>query len=425
MISSEVQRTLVKSPPELWAELSDPATLARHLSELGEIRITRIDPEHAVEWEAEDATGSVRIKPSGWGTKVTLTVTRRTPEVPRETAQMSEGRGEAEVPEGAGEAQVPEGPREMPESGLPVHPEPAASAREAEAEPEAAGETVLELPVDAEPVAIAGAEREAGVDVESENEAEAEPAVTGESEREAAVEAEPETITGSQPEDQQGASEALEEHEQDPRSESRRGFFARLFRRKSAEAEAEAESEPPIATVWSLPEPSLSEPSDAGATRQQAPEPAWAIATPRRAPEQLGSGGPPESPEAVEPPEPGEPPESVEALETAEAFRSVTTADPVETIDALDRVDVVDGVNAAETIDAPREVDALEVTECDDASHDLETVEAVSEHAEARTADISAELRAAEEVEAEEVTAVLTEVLDRLGAAHHRPFSRS
>jgi len=32
---------------------------------------------------------------------------------------------------------------------------------------------------------------------------------------------------------------------------------------------------------------------------------------------------------------------------------------------------------------------------------------------------------AAEEVAAEEVTAVLTAVLDRLGAAHHRPFSRA
>jgi len=44
MISSEVQRTLVKSPPELWAELSDPAALARHLGELGEIKIIRIEP---------------------------------------------------------------------------------------------------------------------------------------------------------------------------------------------------------------------------------------------------------------------------------------------------------------------------------------------------------------------------------------------
>jgi hypothetical protein len=76
MISSEVQRTLVKSPPELWAELSDPAALARHLGELGEIRITRTEPEKTVEWEATDTTGKVLLKPSGWGTKVTLTADR-------------------------------------------------------------------------------------------------------------------------------------------------------------------------------------------------------------------------------------------------------------------------------------------------------------------------------------------------------------
>jgi hypothetical protein len=76
MISSEVERTLVKSPPELWTELSNPDALARHLGELGEIRITRVEPEHAVEWEAGDTAGTVRIKPTGWGTKVTLTATR-------------------------------------------------------------------------------------------------------------------------------------------------------------------------------------------------------------------------------------------------------------------------------------------------------------------------------------------------------------
>jgi hypothetical protein len=79
MISSEVQRTLVKSPPELWSELSDPAALARHLGELGElgeIRIVRVEPEKTVEWAAEHTTGTVSIQPSGWGTKVTLSVER-------------------------------------------------------------------------------------------------------------------------------------------------------------------------------------------------------------------------------------------------------------------------------------------------------------------------------------------------------------
>ncbi|HEX3452454.1 MAG TPA: hypothetical protein VHS26_04070, partial [Solirubrobacteraceae bacterium] len=76
MPSCEVQRTLVKSPPELWAELSDPASLAKHLGEFGEIRIAHIEPETAVEWEAEDVRGVVQLKASGWGTKVTLTAVR-------------------------------------------------------------------------------------------------------------------------------------------------------------------------------------------------------------------------------------------------------------------------------------------------------------------------------------------------------------
>lgn len=70
-------RTLVKSPPELWAECSDPGSLARHIGEFGEIRITRLEPETSVSWEAERASGTVEIKPSGWGTRVTLTAHTR------------------------------------------------------------------------------------------------------------------------------------------------------------------------------------------------------------------------------------------------------------------------------------------------------------------------------------------------------------
>ena len=69
----EAKRTLVKSPPELWAELSDMAALARHLGEFGEIRITRTEPESVVDWEGDLASGSVRLEPTGWGTTVTLT----------------------------------------------------------------------------------------------------------------------------------------------------------------------------------------------------------------------------------------------------------------------------------------------------------------------------------------------------------------
>jgi hypothetical protein len=98
MVSSEVQRTLVKSPPELWAEISDPESLARHLNEFGEIRITRVHPEQKVEWEADDASGAVVIKPSGWGTKVKLTVTRELVlEAERELAPDDDARPEIDV----------------------------------------------------------------------------------------------------------------------------------------------------------------------------------------------------------------------------------------------------------------------------------------------------------------------------------------
>ena len=74
MSSLQASRTLVKSPPELWAELSDLGSLARHLGEFGEIRIIKTDPESRVEWEADRASGTVRLEPSGWGTRVVLTV---------------------------------------------------------------------------------------------------------------------------------------------------------------------------------------------------------------------------------------------------------------------------------------------------------------------------------------------------------------
>jgi hypothetical protein len=67
------KRTLVKSPPELWAEVSDIEALARHLGEFGEIRITRLEPETTVVWEGDRACGTVKLEASGWGTKVTLT----------------------------------------------------------------------------------------------------------------------------------------------------------------------------------------------------------------------------------------------------------------------------------------------------------------------------------------------------------------
>jgi hypothetical protein len=111
MISSEVQRTLVKSPPELWTELSDPTSLGRHLGALGEIRITKVEAEKRVDWEADDATGSILIKPSGWGTKVTLSVTREVAVPDRPPAEEDAPETEladAPVDQAAGEIAEPQ-----------------------------------------------------------------------------------------------------------------------------------------------------------------------------------------------------------------------------------------------------------------------------------------------------------------------------
>src|SRR5438270_9945397 len=74
MTQQTASRTLVKSHPELWSECSDAASLARHLGQYGEIRITRLEPERTVAWEGEQVSGKVELEPAGWGTRVTLTV---------------------------------------------------------------------------------------------------------------------------------------------------------------------------------------------------------------------------------------------------------------------------------------------------------------------------------------------------------------
>jgi hypothetical protein len=126
MISSEVQRTLVKSPPELWAELGDPVSLARHLGELGEIRITRAEPEKLVEWEAEAASGTVAIKASGWGTRVTLTASRE-PSVPENEPEEQQDTAPLDTPTAAPEAPDPIAAEpDTKARPIPAPPEPAA-----------------------------------------------------------------------------------------------------------------------------------------------------------------------------------------------------------------------------------------------------------------------------------------------------------
>src|SRR4051794_4954082 len=84
-------RTLVKSPPELWEELSEVESLARHLGELGEIKITKVEPEHTVAWEGARARGTVSLEPSGWGTTVTFTASVSQDEEPAPAAPTRRG----------------------------------------------------------------------------------------------------------------------------------------------------------------------------------------------------------------------------------------------------------------------------------------------------------------------------------------------
>jgi hypothetical protein len=65
----EVSRTLVKSPPELWAELG-PDCLGKAL---GTVSVEETEPEKSIAFQGEGVHGTAVLEPAGWGTKVTLT----------------------------------------------------------------------------------------------------------------------------------------------------------------------------------------------------------------------------------------------------------------------------------------------------------------------------------------------------------------
>jgi hypothetical protein len=154
-VSTEVQRTLVKSPPELWAELSSPEALARHLGELGDIRITQVEPETKVEWESDGATGVVQLKPSGWGTKVTLSVTRNPPV----TEEPSEAEPTAETgPESVGEPESKPTPEPEPEAAAVVEPDLPPPAAEPEPMEEQDSIAIVEQDAEDERQAIVSAD---------------------------------------------------------------------------------------------------------------------------------------------------------------------------------------------------------------------------------------------------------------------------
>jgi hypothetical protein len=67
MATVELERTLVKSPPELWEELAAPDGLRRWL---GDVRVRASEPPNRLEWDSDVAAGVIELEASGWGTKV-------------------------------------------------------------------------------------------------------------------------------------------------------------------------------------------------------------------------------------------------------------------------------------------------------------------------------------------------------------------
>jgi outer membrane biosynthesis protein TonB len=330
MASSEVQRTLVKSPPELWAEISDPAALARHFDAFGAIRITRVEPEQRVDWQADSASGSVLIKPSGWGTKVKLTVTR-------ESGDAGAGSGSGSDEPAAFDA--------IPALRVARAPHPPPSA--AEPAPELGRE--LEPGESADLASIAGAEPALAPEPQLTIAPEPQPAIAPEPQPAIAPEPQPAIAPEPQP--------AIAP---EPDAEPRRSFFARLLGWRG---------------------------------RAQAIEPVI----------ELGDA---------------------EALTSAVAADRLVVAPPAESGDASDPRERSAEI---EPPPAPKDV-APEQAPPGDATAGGATAGGATAggatDADGATEEPREDATAADGT-ADEVTATLTSVLDRLGAAHHRPFSRS
>ncbi|HEY7890879.1 MAG TPA: hypothetical protein VIC05_01575 [Solirubrobacteraceae bacterium] len=325
MLSTEVKRTLVKSPPELWAELSDPARLEHHLGELGQIRITSTEPEKLIEWEADVASGKVQMKPSGWGTQVLLSVTRALPSDEPEPETIKLG---VESEQEAEQSTVPEVEREV--SAQPETPEAG--------EHEVPADECCEQPDQTE--ASPAGEEEAVADERS-----------GPLSQD--IQAQPE------PEPEAPQPQSIPET---PATQPRLGFFARLFRRRGGQ---------------SPPEPPA---DDAGGAAQ---------------PFALES-----EPAASEPPAAVdlEPPTAAAELE-----RELAAVD--EPVAAAEHEPASDESYAGEEGE-PTLAGAQPTTQQEPAP------------------DAAADLAALEAQMAEQDGQLLTAMLDRLGAAHHRPFSR-
>jgi hypothetical protein len=316
-----VQRTLVKSPPELWADLSNPESLARRLGEFGEIRITRLVPERTVAWEGERASGTVEIEPSGWGTKVRLSAQPTAPAIEEDMTTQDDSERDLAV--------------------------------------EAALRAELEREAEIEAALLAEVQREAEIEAALRAEAEAEAEAEADRVREA-------ELTRQIAADADRGRAAADETARavDAQAEAPRGFFARLLRRRRTEAVAS-------------PTPAVADPQ-AGPTQasSRTSSPAEIVAPPP---------APPTTASRPRPPATHRPPVRLSALAFAPAQRSGHPP-------ALSTTDADFDKPGAETIAASRR----------------EPSRAPSKPT----------------LDDEQTLAVLAGVLDDLGAAHHRPFSR-
>jgi hypothetical protein len=321
------KRTLVKSAPELWSELSEVERLARHLGAFGEIKITKLEPEHTVAWEGEAARGTVSIEPSGWGTKVTLTA-QLAAAAPRE--MESPDAEDPPVEEAAVEEPAVEEP---PVEEAPVE-EPPVEEAPVEEPP------VEEPPVEEPPVEEAPVE---------------EPAVEEPPVDELQVE-----VPSLEP--------PRVETRIAPARRRKRGFFARLFGRRTASVDPPAAEPVAPLPVWVKPPPVEPEPV------QVEPEPVQ-----------------------VEP----------EPLEVEPEPLEVATAEPVQVEPEPAEV----GTATPVQVEPPPVEDPVdEAPDHDEAPADVDTGDPQDDPP---------------SLDAKRAQAILDETLDTLGSAHHRPYSRS
>lgn len=67
MPTIRLERTLVKSPPELWDEIASEEALGRWLTN---VRVSDLEPPHRIKWTGPEAHGVIELEASGWGTLV-------------------------------------------------------------------------------------------------------------------------------------------------------------------------------------------------------------------------------------------------------------------------------------------------------------------------------------------------------------------